>query len=148
MEKLEVGVAGMTCAACVRRVETALKEGEGVEDAAVNLATESATVTFDPSKSDIGKIEKLIDSIGYKPYEIALEAEGDPDRERREKELAEATKVLLISALLTAPLMILAMRSALGLFTPSFHPHRQCHNAFAHNASHVLDGGRSFSPGR
>ena len=117
MEKLEIGVAGMTCAACVRRVETALKGGDGVEEAAVNLATDSATVTFDPSVSDVSKIENLIGSAGYKPYEIALEAKGDPDRERREKELAEATRVLIISALLTAPLMILAMRSALGIFT-------------------------------
>ena len=117
MEKLEIGVAGMTCAACVRRVETALKGGDGVEEAAVNLATDSATVTFDPAKSDIDKIEKLIDAVGYKPYEIALEAKGDPDRERREKELAEATRLLIISVLLTAPLMILAMRSALGIFT-------------------------------
>ena len=42
---LDLGVGGMTCASCVARVEKALKKVPGVQDAAVNLATESARVT-------------------------------------------------------------------------------------------------------
>ena len=43
---LDLGVAGMTCASCVSRVERALKKVPGVSDAVVNLATESARVTL------------------------------------------------------------------------------------------------------
>ena len=41
-------IGGMTCASCVRRVEKALTKVDGVDDASVNLATETATVTYDP----------------------------------------------------------------------------------------------------
>jgi Cu+-exporting ATPase len=46
---LDLGVGGMTCASCVSRVEKALKKVPGVQDATVNLATESARITFAPS---------------------------------------------------------------------------------------------------
>lgn len=115
MEKVEIGVAGMTCAACVRRVESAIKEGNGIEDAAVNLATESATIVFDPSAIDQEKISDLIASAGYSPFEIILESEGDPDKERREEEYRAAIRVFLIAALLTVPIMVLAMRELIGL---------------------------------
>lgn len=42
LRRLSVGVQGMTCASCVGRVERALKNVEGVEEASVNLATEKA----------------------------------------------------------------------------------------------------------
>ena len=47
-EKLTVAVQGMSCAACVRRVEKALAGVDGVREASVNLATEKATMVFDP----------------------------------------------------------------------------------------------------
>jgi P-type Cu+ transporter len=42
-------ITGMTCASCVRRVEKALEKVDGVTRASVNLATERATVAYDPS---------------------------------------------------------------------------------------------------
>ena len=41
-------VEGMTCAACVNRITRFLANVDGVESATVNLATETATVRFDP----------------------------------------------------------------------------------------------------
>ena len=46
--RLDIG--GMTCASCVGRVEKALRKLDGVHDARVNLATETATVDFDPQQ--------------------------------------------------------------------------------------------------
>jgi len=52
-------IEGMTCASCVRRVEKALAKVEGVHEANVNLATEQATVRFDPAVAgrDEGRLQ-------------------------------------------------------------------------------------------
>ena len=42
-------ITGMTCASCVRRIEKSLNKVDGVNTAQVNLATEVATVTYDPN---------------------------------------------------------------------------------------------------
>jgi len=64
---LRVGVAGMTCASCSARVERSLGRLEGVAEAHVNLATEQATVRFDPSKlTPIGVLDAIRDA-GYEP---------------------------------------------------------------------------------
>jgi Cu+-exporting ATPase len=49
---LALRVEGMTCASCVARVEKALRKVPGVEDASVNLATETATVTASAPVAD------------------------------------------------------------------------------------------------
>ena len=51
--ELTLPITGMTCASCVRRVEKALKRVEGVSEASVNLATERATVVYDPARADV-----------------------------------------------------------------------------------------------
>ncbi|HEY7010489.1 MAG TPA: heavy metal translocating P-type ATPase [Jatrophihabitantaceae bacterium] len=60
---LEIG--GMTCASCVRRVEKALSRIDGVERAEVNLATEAATVDFDPQSVGLEEITAAVARAGY-----------------------------------------------------------------------------------
>jgi Cu+-exporting ATPase len=55
----------MTCASCVRRVERALTKVPGVSEAAVNLATEKATVVFDPERADVGSLVGAVERSGY-----------------------------------------------------------------------------------
>ncbi len=62
---LEVGVGGMTCAACVGRVERGLKKVDGVLDANVNLDTERAKVTFDPQRTNPGALLEQVRDAGY-----------------------------------------------------------------------------------
>jgi Cu+-exporting ATPase len=64
---LDLGVAGMTCASCVARVERALKKVPGVTEATVNLATESARVTFAPSEQAEAQIRRAVRNAGYEP---------------------------------------------------------------------------------
>jgi Cu+-exporting ATPase len=52
--KRELAITGMTCASCVRSVETALASVAGVESAEVNLANERATVRLDPARTEVG----------------------------------------------------------------------------------------------
>ncbi|WP_456473892.1 heavy metal translocating P-type ATPase [Candidatus Pyrohabitans sp.] len=64
-KEVTIKVTGMTCAMCVATIEKALKKLEGVEEAAVNLGTETATVRYDPEKVDLGQITKAIEETGY-----------------------------------------------------------------------------------
>jgi Cu+-exporting ATPase len=64
---LDLGVAGMTCASCVLRVERALKKVPGVTDATVNLATESARVTYAASDDVEAQIRRAVRNAGYEP---------------------------------------------------------------------------------
>ena len=77
---LDLGVGGMTCASCVGRVERALKKVPGVEDASVNLATESARVTFQPGGEIEAQIRRAVRNAGYEPRaaEAAVEADASP----------------------------------------------------------------------
>ena len=64
--RLSVGVQGMTCASCAARVERALKI-DGVQDVSVNLATEKASVTFDPQKVGVPALLGAVKARGYTP---------------------------------------------------------------------------------
>ncbi|MES2687562.1 MAG: heavy metal translocating P-type ATPase, partial [Pseudomonadota bacterium] len=64
---LDLGVGGMTCASCVSRVEKALKKVPGVQDATVNLATESARVVYAPSAQMDAQLRRAVRNAGYEP---------------------------------------------------------------------------------
>ena len=67
-------VEGMTCAACVRRVERALEKIEGVSSATVNLATEKATVALAPGSVTADTLRAAVEKAGYTPGEITIAA--------------------------------------------------------------------------
>jgi len=58
-------VLGMTCASCVRKIETVLGKTEGIVEASVNFGSEKVTIEYDNDQIDLQKIEKIIKSIGY-----------------------------------------------------------------------------------
>ncbi len=75
---LDLGITGMTCASCVTRVEKALKKVPGVTGAAVNLATESARVSYAPSEQIEARLRRAVRDAGYEPRAAdAPEQEGD-----------------------------------------------------------------------
>ena len=55
----------MTCAACVNRITRFLDHVDGVEAASVNLATETATVRFDPGRVDVERLGAAVEAAGY-----------------------------------------------------------------------------------
>ncbi|MCC7359181.1 MAG: copper-translocating P-type ATPase [Anaerolineales bacterium] len=58
-------ITGMTCANCVSTVERNLKKLEGVQTAAVNLASERAAVEFDPTQRTLGDLIARVEKAGY-----------------------------------------------------------------------------------
>src|SRR5438445_7547439 len=64
---LTVAIEGMSCASCVAKIEHGLSAVPGVSRAAVNLATEQATVEYQPGVTDPAAIHETIRSLGYTP---------------------------------------------------------------------------------
>ena len=64
-EQLTLPITGMTCANCVATVERGLKKQPGVQTAVVNLASERATVTFDPSSVGLPDLVARVERAGY-----------------------------------------------------------------------------------
>jgi len=97
-------VEGMSCAACVTNVESAIKQLHGVQEVSVNLATESATVTSQES-IPIKNFTKAVSKMGYK-----LEPQGSSSLvHRQQRTIAVWKRLLLIQAIFGIPLLIYAM---------------------------------------
>ena len=64
---IDIGIGGMTCASCVGRVERALKKVPGVQNVAVNLATESARITVTPAEHLEARLRRAVRDAGYEP---------------------------------------------------------------------------------
>ncbi|HYZ98255.1 MAG TPA: heavy metal translocating P-type ATPase [Acidimicrobiales bacterium] len=73
LDELELAIAGMTCASCASRVEKTLAHQPGVAHAAVNLATERATVVLDRSATDVDRLADAVGDIGYELAPIAAD---------------------------------------------------------------------------
>ncbi len=72
-QRIALPVRGMTCAACVAHVESALKSVDGVEEVAVNLATERALLRFDPSAVRMADLVRAVQETGYEiPTETVI----------------------------------------------------------------------------
>ena len=84
---VDLPIEGMTCASCVNRIERFLSKTPGVESASVNLATESASIDFQPDLADRAVLVDAIKAAGYDVRENA--EEGTPDRPSIAHELTD-----------------------------------------------------------
>ncbi|MCL4534539.1 MAG: heavy metal translocating P-type ATPase [Bacteroidetes bacterium] len=98
VEKVTVGIGGMTCASCVRRVERVLSRLPGVLSATVNLATERATVEFVPGQVTIADMRRAVEEAGYTLREVST---TDREREERLAEYRELRNKLVVGAILS-----------------------------------------------
>jgi Cu+-exporting ATPase len=103
-------VRGMHCAACVGRVERALTGLAGVERASVNLATEQATVSFDPERTSFDALQAAVRAAGYELVQPSIgEAPGaalDAERAAREAEQRREKIKFVVGAVLSAPVLL------------------------------------------
>ncbi|MDX1374310.1 MAG: copper ion binding protein, partial [Burkholderiales bacterium] len=73
LQTAEIAIRGMTCANCSARVERVLRSRPGVAEAGVNLATERASVQFDPSAVTLDALARAVSDAGYEPVVATLE---------------------------------------------------------------------------
>ncbi|HEX7126838.1 MAG TPA: heavy metal translocating P-type ATPase [Thermodesulfobacteriota bacterium] len=112
--EVELGVTGMTCASCVRRIEKALSKVPGVVEASVNLATEQARVVYDPEAVDVEALERTVEAAGYgvrrAPAGAAAGEPADASAARAaeaERELADLRRRWVASLAIGAAMMAL-----------------------------------------
>jgi Cu+-exporting ATPase len=63
--KASIPITGMTCTTCALTVEKGLAETPGVEKAAVNFASEKASIEYDPGKTNLTKLAQAVFELGY-----------------------------------------------------------------------------------
>ncbi len=78
LERVDLPVEGMTCASCAARIERGLGRIEGVGEARVNFAAQTATVLYDPSvvRPDAFRVMRMFEEV----------PDGDDDRDAVERE--------------------------------------------------------------
>ncbi len=126
-----LALEGMTCASCAMRIEKGLKKVSGVKDVSVNLATEQATVTYDPMQTTVEQMVHKVDAVGYKatPYTSTMQqpVQVEPasnishpattsafgvlreDEQRKQAEIIRKRNLLILGIVLTLPVVILNM---------------------------------------
>ncbi|MCA3561064.1 MAG: copper-translocating P-type ATPase [Aestuariivirga sp.] len=106
-QTIDLGIEGMTCASCVRRVEKAIDAVPGVVSAAVNLATERATVKL-VAGTPFSSIETAIRQAGYEPRRLdALDTNAH--QAAKDADYAKLRRDFLIAAVFTLPLFVMEM---------------------------------------
>jgi Cu+-exporting ATPase len=118
LEIVSFPIEGMTCASCVNRITRFLDKVAGVEEAHVNLASESATVRFDPAQVTVDDLVAAVDAAGY-VARLEQGVSGEDDRaivevaearaERDEaagRHVAALRRRVVVAALLTVPLLL------------------------------------------
>ncbi len=113
-EKVTITVGGMTCAACVRRVENALKGVEGVLDASVNLATSRATVIHAARWGGLPALAKAITEHGYEFLGELKDALTDPAEAARARELRELKLKVFCGSILSVIIFFGSMQHWFG----------------------------------
>ncbi len=103
LERIDLPIEGMTCAACATRIGKGLGKLEGVTQVDVNLAAARATVHFDPSITGRTAFTTKIESLGYHVPAIDRHDEAEADYSRT------LGIRLIFAAVLTVPLLLISM---------------------------------------
>ncbi|MGD8729333.1 MAG: heavy metal translocating P-type ATPase, partial [Gemmatimonadota bacterium] len=108
-------ITGMTCANCAATVERTLRKTSGVSEAAVNYATERATVHFDPDEVSLEQLGAAVERAGYG---VILSEEGDmedAEATARAEEIRDQSRKFWTGVAFAGPLFLLSMARDFGL---------------------------------
>jgi Cu+-exporting ATPase len=103
--EVDLALEGMTCAACAARIEKTLNRVPGAR-AAVNFATESARVRYDPGQTSSESLITAVERAGYRAHvkrDVAAERQGDDARKLADYRALK--REFIIAAVLTLPLL-------------------------------------------
>lgn len=115
--KTELSISGMSCASCMGRVDKALATAPGVVDVAVNLVTETATVTFQKGATDPTALAEVVTSAGY-PTHVAKSSNALDRAQRNEDDADTLWRQTRLAGGLALPVFVLEMG---GHLIPGLH---------------------------
>ena len=98
--KKTFSIKGMHCASCVMVLERSLKKVDGVLQATVNLATEKATVTYNPAKVTDDKLSSAVSNVGYQALITEEIKTEDDEQKEKQKELKSLRFKVIVSLVL------------------------------------------------
>lgn len=98
--KKTFAIKGMHCASCVGVIERSLKKVDGIIDANVNLATEKATVNFNPEKVNDEHLSLAVANVGYKAMLNEENLSEDQEKKEKQKELKKLRNKVIVSLFL------------------------------------------------
>lgn len=116
-------IEGMTCASCVQAIEKSVGKVAGVDDVAVNLATEKMNVSYDEDAITAGDIIKAVQDAGYQAAVESTNTSVADDTDKKQKQMKDLWIRFVGSAIFTVPLLYIAMGPMLpfgGLPLPEF----------------------------
>lgn len=116
-DKVELKITGMSCAACSARIEKALLKLPAVANAVVNLAAEKASVEYNGADLSIGDIQNKIKKLGFEAHNTTNQGDVDQEKVAREVEIRGQRLRLMLSALLSLPLLLAMLLHSLGIMT-------------------------------
>jgi len=105
-QKVTIPISGMSCAACVAKIEKTLNGLDGVIKAGVNFGAEKATVEYLPQRVKVADIKRAIDELGYKSLDVETESAIDREREERQHEITKLFRVFIFSVVLSVPIFL------------------------------------------
>ncbi|WP_183098412.1 heavy metal translocating P-type ATPase [Nocardioides pelophilus] len=116
LNDVELAIGGMTCASCAARIEKKLNKLDGVT-ATVNYATEKAKVSY-PTTLTPSDLVTVVEATGYTaavpaPVTGDEHTTAEPESDARDREAASWRQRLIVSAVLTAPVLAMSMIPAL-----------------------------------
>ena len=103
--KVNLGITGMTCAACANRVEKALNRVDGVVQANVNLANEKASVIYIEGKADADGLIAAVEKAGYDAH-AADEADYEKEKEKKEQRYKRQRNAFVFGAIISVPFLV------------------------------------------
>jgi Cu+-exporting ATPase len=118
MENTSLKLRGMSCASCASNIEEAISSVPGVEACSVNFGAELATVTYNPSQTDVAAIQAAVDAAGYSAMPMqddVLAPEDDTERRERQSEKRKLTRKVWVSGIVSAILAIGSLPAMTGL---------------------------------
>ncbi len=133
MEKIEgteltLPVSGMACSACSARLERVLSATDGITNAQVSLASETAALNFNPTEISLREIRQIIADAGFESGQIQSAHNAKDNFEKRKAEnaakLGEMKQRLIAALAFTIPLLTITMGHMIGMPLPnSIDPH-------------------------
>lgn len=121
METTTLKLQGMSCAACARNIENAIRAVEGVNECNVNFGAEQATIAYDSRTTTIAEIQQAVDAAGYSAQpmqEDLLAGEDDTERQERQAQERKLRRKVWTAGAIAVVLVIGSIPTMMGLKVP------------------------------